>query len=91
MANEPEEHKDPKLPPVFNDENTRKRIDEHLSNPEDEITEEDIRNVSTEPNPHYRVDLNNEDEKEPGEATKDQEPSPGEPPIQTPWDVLGSP
>lgn len=93
MANQPDEHKDANTPPVFNDEQTRKRIDEHLSNPDDEITEDDIRNISTDPNPRYRVD---QDAREHEENTPDEENSerpkgdddPGN--IQTPWDVLGT-
>ncbi|MFT3910776.1 MAG: hypothetical protein QM737_15270 [Ferruginibacter sp.] len=72
----------------FSDEQTDKRIHEHLSNEKDEISEDDIRNVKTD-----QIIENNDDESMPDkligddleiQKVKDNE----DPEIDSSWDIL---
>lgn len=71
------------------DEQTDKRIHEHLSNEEDEITEDDIRNIVTEMPVSREEELAKEDELQADEddVIKDDE----DPRIENDsWNVLGT-
>ena len=71
------------------DDATRKKIDKHLSDIDDKISEEDIRNINTstgaenEPIPHRNVD------EEIKELTKDDDEDEPKKEAPSPWEILG--
>lgn len=80
---------DPHHPDKYVDEPTKDRIEEHLSNPNDEITEQDIRNVDTtlyDKDSRKTVEgdrkVVTEKEEEPEEIVKPDKH------IVTPWDTV---
>ncbi len=48
---------------IFKDENTKKRVDKHMSDPLDQITEDDIANVKTDVTPNTIVKPCDEEDK----------------------------
>lgn len=84
-------------PKRFIDEQTDKRIQEHLTNEDDEISEEDISNIRTDVENHGNdfVDSKNpgtfeteipDESLDPEHIVKDNT----DPEIQTSWNILGS-
>jgi hypothetical protein len=83
---------------LYKDERTEERIQEHLTNEHDVITEEDIANAPTgiveNKELHEREPLseNKKDElEEEARLLKEKKVKPNEDPnVETPWNVLGS-
>jgi hypothetical protein len=94
MQHDTEQNEGPGKEKRFVDEQTDKRNYEHLTNENDEISEEDISNVKTDvtdPNEHVSTSRVEEDipaEKEDNDEDND-EPGSNKEGIQTPWNILG--
>jgi hypothetical protein len=73
--------------PIFSDEATKKKIDRHLSDINDKITDEDIRNVKTDVTPNKAGSptetLSGNDAEGNGKEDGNNSNS-----IQTPWNIL---
>lgn len=83
---------------MYEDERSEKRIQEHLTNENDVITEEDIANLPTgivQPSGEIVIDIKDDGEadntrQEDEELLKEKKVKDNEDPgIQTPWNVLG--
>ncbi len=75
----------------FEDERTQARIQEHLNNEHDVITEEDIANIqigASTPEETIVTRKNDPEEDLPGEKADDQKDSSDDPAIETPWNIL---
>lgn len=72
------------------DETTRNKIDKHLSDIDDKISEEDIKNINTQTGAAAPGD-NRHDKTEADEIMKEQSKDDDEPEKEapTPWEVLG--
>jgi hypothetical protein len=79
---------------IFSDERTDQKIRQHFSDINDVITEEDIRNVKTDFHPVTPVTPGKEKDpfkkNESNVRDEEQKPVENEPPIITPWYVLGA-
>ena len=77
---------------VFRDEKTKRKVEKHMSDINDRITEEDIRNVKTDVTPNMSVNPCDEEENIPSSNAEsgkrsriDDQNDPG---IQTSWNIL---
>ena len=73
---------------IFKDEDTKKRVDKHMSDPHDQITEEDIANVKTDVTPNTVVkpcadDEDNNSQEDDGDSKTDNVEGTG-----SPWTIL---
>ena len=90
QGNQPPEKNEQEKPYTFTDEDTRKKIQRHISDPNDQITENDIKNVKIPgsedpvPEPEETSDESTSDNK--SKIKKVDKASEGKP--TTPWDIV---
>lgn len=76
---------------VFRDDITRNKVKKHMSDINDKITDEDIRNVKTDVTPNVSVNSCDDEEMPPlreevgKKAFKDD---PNSPDVQSPWNII---
>ena len=77
---------------VFRDVQTRNKMERHMSDINDRITEEDIRNVKTDVTPNVQVNPGEDAEKMPPlheeKGPKAKRDDPNDPDIQSPWNII---
>jgi len=70
------------------DEGTRKKIDKHLSDIDDTISEEDIKNINTDTGVKTADTESNKKKEKKKEDRKDEEDTDPEKEAPTPWEIL---
>ena len=77
---------------VFRDVRTQNKMNRHMSDMNDRITEEDIRNVKTDVTPNVQVNPDENAEKMPPlheeKGLKAFRDDPNDPDIQSPWNII---
>lgn len=77
---------------IFRDDMTKKRVEKHMSDINDRITEEDIRNVKTDVTPNMAVNPCDEEENLPPLKDETWEKArrddPNAPDVQSPWNII---